>query len=269
MVKPMEIGNLGKVVNAAAMATVYGAELLPNEEGQLKPQLTAEGLEYFVKANKALFGNKKVSAALEQVRDTLARRQSQGQNGDALQVDAAYIYGRILSFFQTHIDADGDSLRLSDGEIKKLGKTAAGLVNKTVAEKLAAVDFSNVVVPQEFQMKGAAIRTYLLGRAVETTRDGRYDTWLSEADLHRAVDADVAAGVISAEFGDAAKKTFYYAAQYIYRGMARDNGRSNSICQDMEYEFQRALNRLTGASSKTGQAIAAVGLDEAKARLAA
>jgi hypothetical protein len=253
--------DLSKVVNNVALAMDYAAEIVPQGDGTTTRELTKEGLDAFIKENGIT--SRKAKDALHQVLKTIARRQSQGASGGSAEISMGGMFKTLMGFFETHMAKDGDRFDLSDSEAKKLGKTASSIVNKHAFKALGNVDTNNFVNIQQNRQKSAALINYLYSHRGN-------DSWISESDMISAIQADVASGKISDEFGEAAEKAFYYGAQYIYRGSARQrfnfNGASNSsvICIDMEAEFARGLDRLAGNSSGTGKAINAVDIDEAK-----
>ena len=208
--------------------------------------------------------SRKAKEAMHQVLKTVARRQSRGASGGNAEIKVSDMYGTLMGFFENHMMKDGDRFDLSSSEINRLGKTAKSMINRHAFKALGEMDTTNFVNVQQNRQRSAGIINYLYSNRGS-------DSWISEADMMTAIASDVEAGNISAEFGEAAEKAFYYGAQFIYRGDARRrfnfNGgsRSSAICIDMEEEFARGLDRLAGNSSRTGAAINAVDLDEVQA----
>ena len=253
------IGQIDRVIAGIASTLQMAAEVTVDKKGKIRAELTEEGLKDFFKMNKSYTKTMRDTVGL--VHKTMARRQNLGKAG-SLKLDVGKMFDTVRGFFDTHITKDGDPLTMSAKEIAKAGKNVKTITKTSSFSRLEKLDFDKVVSPQQFQLKGAAVRTYLLGRAIDITKSGTYDTWLSEADLHAALEKDLGSGKISQNFADAAERTFAYAAQYIYRGRAEANGRTRSICRDMQNEFQRALNRMAGANSRTGKAIAKIDMAE-------
>lgn len=259
MPSPISVGKIDQAIAGIASTLQYAAEITVNKKGKMKAELTEEGLKDFFKMNKQY--TKTMRDAVGMVHKTMARRQNLGKSG-SLKLDVGKMFDVVRGFFDTHLAKKGDALSLSAKERDGAGKNVKTITKSSALKRLAALDFDKVASPQQFQLKGAAIRTYLLGRAITITKSGSYDTWLSEDDLHAALEKDLDSGKISQDFATACEKTFYYAAQYIYRGRATSNDRTGSICRDMQNEFQRALNRMSGAKSKTGKAINKIDMDE-------
>ncbi len=254
--------QLANVVKNVSLAMDYAAEIVPDGNGGTSRELTKEGLDSFMKENG--IRGRKAKEALHQRRDTVARRQSRGADGNAVTVSVSDMMNTLMGFFETHISKDGNRFDLSANEQKKLGKTAKAMVNRYAFSALADLKTDDFVNVQQNRQKSAGHINYLYSNRGS-------DSWISEADMMNAITDDVSSGKISPEFGEAAEKALYYGAQYIYRGDARrrfnfngDSSQRSVICIDMEAEFARGLDRLAGNSSSTGRAINAVDVSEAQ-----